>query len=129
MYTVADDMIRLEYIAEMKVAYYTSDDVEYLKKLLKSESGLISEGAEFTIFTSCKYLIAAVASEYQKCCMLEPISVDIPHDIRKLFYKYSRLLLPRCFNEYKQGDLELFIAKKLSLLYSGIIKEKLGITV
>lgn len=128
MYKVADDMIRLEYIGEMDLFLYTKDDIEYIKDLLNNPRGLISEGAELTIFTSCKYLIATIASEYQKTCMMEPISTDIPKEIRVLFYCNAKRLLPQIFNEYKRGDIERHVSRKLNMLYRTIIHEKLGIS-
>ncbi len=128
MYQVADDMIRLEFIGEMNLNLYTSDDVEYMKELLKNPRGLISEGAELTLFTSTKYLIAAVASEFQQTCMMEPISVDIPKEVRILFYRTAKKLLPQIFNEYKRGDLERHVSRKLCMLYRTIIREKLGVS-
>ena len=129
MYRVADDMVRLEYIAEMKISSYTEDDIEYMKVLLNYPRELIAEGAGLALYASTKYLLAAIAAEYQKCCMMEPISVEIPKEVRLLFYNYSRKMLPSIFIEYKVGDIEQFFSRKLSILYSRIIKEKLGISV
>ncbi len=129
MYVVADDMVRLEFIAEMQISSYTTDDIEYMKELLKNPRGLIAEGAELTLYASCKYLIASIASEYQKVCLLEPISREIPKDIRMLFYGASRKLLPQIFNNCQSSDLEGYIALGLSTLYSNIIQKKMGITV
>lgn len=128
MYVVADDMVRLEFIAEMHVSSYTNDDIEYMKELLKSTRGLISEGAELTLYASCKYLIAHIASEYQKACLLEPISREIPKDVRLLFYGASRRLIPQIFNNCNSSDLEGYIASSLSNLYSNILEKKMGVT-
>ena len=128
MYQVADDMIRLEFIGEMNLNHYTIDDIEYLKTLLQDPRGLISEGAELTLFTSAKYLIAAVASDFQKTCLMEPISVNIPKEVRMIFYSNAKKQLPQIINTYKRGDFERHVSLNLCILYRTIIHEKLGIS-
>ncbi len=127
MYKVTDDMKRLEFLAEIPVSYYTDDDIEYLQNLINIEEDLISEGAAFTLYISCRYLIAAVAKEYEKECLVR--GTEVPKEIHKLFYQASRKGLPRFFNRFditdERADIEIYTATKLSLVYKKILKDKL----
>ena len=105
MYQVMDDMVRLEYIGEMDLYAYTDEDIDYMKKLLANDRELISEGAAFTLYTSCKYLIVKLTAYYQKYCT-ENLKVDIPKEVRKdtsgSSYKISRRRYRRIYKRKTQ---------------------------
>lgn len=126
MYQVMDDMVRLEYIGEMDLYAYTDEDIDYMKKLLANDRELISEGAAFTLYTSCKYLIVKLTAYYQKYCT-ENLKVDIPKEVRILYYNYARKILPEVLTKYQDGDIEEYTKEKLSVLYKVIISKKLNI--
>ena len=129
MYVVADNMERLDMLAEIQISAYTNDDIEYMTALLCTHLELVSEGAAFTLYTSCKALIAQIASVYQERCYDKPYSTDIPKEVRLTFYNLSRKNLPDLLKQYqeKYGDIELYISRKLCILYERIIKYNLGI--
>lgn len=129
MYIVADNMKRLEYIAEMQISAYTSDDIEYLNSLFEDDRELLAEGAALTLYASCKNIIAKIANEYHKRCMREPYLQEIPREVRLAFYSFTRKNLPELLKEYntKYGDLDVYISKNVCLLYERVIKRYLGI--
>ncbi len=129
MYMVADNMKRLEFIAEMPLFAYTDEDIEYLNHLFDDNRELLSEGAALTLYTSCKYIIAQIASSYQEQCYNEPFVTDIPKEVRLTFYSLTRKKLPEILKAYKPkyGDLELYVSKHICVLYEKIINYHLGI--
>ncbi len=129
MYKVADNMKRLEYIAEMKISAYTDDDIEYMNYLLKQNRELISEGAALTLYASCKYLIGQIVYTYHERCLKEPYSVEIPTEVRLAFYSLSRKKLPELLQAYneKYGDIDVYISKNICILYENVLNSYMGI--
>ena len=129
MYQVADNMQRLQYISEMKVASYTDEDIEYMQALIRCDQEFISDGAAFTLFISCKDTIIKIAAEYQTI-VTETLHQEVPKKVRLLFYASARRILPQLLlNYYYHSDFDEYMTEKLKLLYSQIIKQEMDFSV
>lgn len=121
MYPVAEDMSRLEYFADLPLSLYSDEDFIYIKKLLNDTRGLIAEGAEITLYSSCSYIVRSVETDCQKTYMSVMKSSETIENIRFIFYKLARKCLPRFICEYKTGDIEYYVTKRLYELYGSLV--------
>lgn len=119
-------MTRLELIGEMDINHYADEDIEYMQALLGFDKELISEGAAFTLYTSTKYLIVKIATDFQKYCT-EVVKTKLPKEIRMIYYINCKKLLPQIVINFKGGDFEKYVDSELRILYRTIIMNKLGI--
>ena len=124
MYPVAKDMDRLVYYADLPISLYSDADIRYIKGLLQDTRGLIAEGAELTLYSSCKYIVCEVEKECQKLYLCGFKSKEVIEGVRRSYYKYARKCLSQYINEYKTGDMEEYISERLNDLYGSLVKVK-----
>lgn len=123
MYKVADDMRRLEYYADMPLSLYSDSDIRYIKGLMNESRGFIAEGAEITLYSSCKYIVNAVEKECSKNCFMNNNSANNVYFLNNTYHVCARKQLPKILNEFTNGDLECFISNKLKAMYFILMKE------